>query len=91
MNARDLAPSLFAVGSLVEASSEIYFGMPSAVGLEVRADFRRGSFEFGLVASAAVFVGQQVLSNLSLSDIKLMLDGIGLLGSNPKSLIRLIL
>ena len=80
MNTRDLAPSFFAMGALVEASSEPYFGVPGVVTLEVRANFRRGSFECDLIATAAV-VGQQLLQSLSISDLKTLLQGIGLLGS----------
>jgi hypothetical protein len=90
MNARDFAPSLFATSSLVEAAAEAFTGVPGSVTLQVKADFRRGSFEFGLVA-AAVFVGQQLLQNLSVSDLQVMLRGIGVLGRDPKSLFRLLL
>jgi len=90
MNARDLGPSLFAMSALIEASSEPYFGVPGAVTLQVRADFRRGSFEYGLTVTAGVF-GQHLLQTLSLSDLKTLLEGIGLLGRNAKSLLRILL
>lgn len=89
INARAFAPSLSGITSLVETSAEIFFTTGGDVTLQVRANFRKGSFEFGLVALAAV--ANQLWQNLSISDLKLMLTSIGLVGRNPKSLLRLIL
>lgn len=86
ISARDLGPALYSMGALIEAASEPYFGIPGAVTLQVRADFRKGSFELGLIAG----VGAHLLQNLSVSDLSVLLNGIGLLGRGPKSLLRLL-
>lgn len=91
MSASEFAPALLGMSALVETSAELYFGMPAAVSLRVNANFRRGSFDFGLMVSATAAVGQQVLTNISVSDLRLLLSGIGLIGRNAKSLLRLML
>ncbi len=91
MGARDFAPSLLATSTLIESAAEAMFGFPDAVSVQVRADFRKGSFEFGLIVAAAASLGQQIFSNMSLRDLETLLKGIGYLGKSPKSLLRLLL
>jgi len=75
MNAKDFGPSLFATASLVEAAAEALYGAKDGVTVEIRADFRRGSFEIAL--SAVAVIGAQLLQNLSISDLETILRLIG--------------
>lgn len=45
MSARDLGPAILGVGTMLERASEIVYGPGGKVTVEVRADFRHGSFE----------------------------------------------
>jgi hypothetical protein len=89
INTRKLAPTLFALAALVERSTEAITGRREEVTVQVRADFRRGSFEF--VIAVVGMVGAQLWANLSVSDIALILQSIGFTGNNPNSLFRLLL
>jgi len=89
INARQLAPTLFALAALVERSGEAIIGRGDELTVQVKADFRHGSFEFVLAVVSAL--GVQLWNNLSVSDISLILDSIGFTGSNPNSLFRLLL
>jgi hypothetical protein len=80
MNAKALAPSLFATASMIEAAADIAFGGPRRVTVQVQANFRRSSFDFDLIATAAVIVGQQLLQNISVSDLDTLLKWLGLTG-----------
>lgn len=89
INARQLAPTLFALAALVERSGEAINGRGDELTVQVKADFRHGSFEFVLAVVSAV--GVQLWNNLSISDIAVILDSIGFTGNNPNSLFRLLL
>lgn len=86
MNAKDLAPSLFATAELVERSAATIYGVDNAVTVQVKADFRRGSFNFELIAAVVAIAGQQILQNLSVSDLDTLLRYIGLKVGEENSL-----
>ena len=54
MSAKQFASSVFALSELIERSAAVEFGQENAVAIEVRADFRRGSFDYGLVAAVVL-------------------------------------
>lgn len=90
MDAKVFAPALFATASLVESAAEVLFEKGDSVSVQVNADFRRGSFVYDL-AAVVVIVGQQVLQNLSVSDIDTMLQWLGVRGNREYSLLRFLL
>lgn len=91
MSARHFAASLFAITELIERSAAAEFRVDSAVSIEVRADFRHGSFDFGVLAGAALPLAQQVLVTLTVADIERLLQHIGLLrGAIGKTLLALV-
>lgn len=79
MAVRDLAPAMLALSDLVEHSSAALFGDDVRMRVEVKANFRSGSFLFDLVAIAPS-IGDLIRSNLSLSDIAVLLQAIGITG-----------
>jgi hypothetical protein len=91
MSAKQFAPSLFATATLVERAAEVLFQGGDGVTVQVKADFRRGSFEYELVAAAVTASSAHVLQNLSISDIDLLLRAIGLRGGDPNSLLGYLL
>lgn len=88
MDAKVFAPALFSMASLVETSAEVLFEKGDSVSVQVNADFRTGSFVYELTAIVLI-AGQQVIQNLSLSDIDAMLGWLGLRGNRP-SLLRFL-
>lgn len=88
MDAKVFAPALFAMANLVESSAEALFEKGDSVSVQVNADFRTGSFVYELTAIALI-AGQQVIQNLSVSDIDTMLGWLGLRGNRP-SLFRFL-
>jgi hypothetical protein len=90
MNAKDLAPSLFATAELVEAAAAVVYGRPDAVTIQITAEFRRGSFEFHLIAAVAAAVGQQLWQNLSVADLEVLLRYIGLRPGEGNTLFSLL-
>jgi hypothetical protein len=52
MNAKQFAPASFAMEPLVDRAAEVAYPGAGPVQLEIRANFRRGSFQFDLAAVA---------------------------------------
>ena len=87
MAVRDLAPAMLALSDLVEHSSAALFGDDERLRVEVKADFRGGSFYFDLIA-AVPSIGDLVRSNLSISDIAVLLSALGVIGKGLLGIVR---
>lgn len=48
MDVRDLAPALLAIGDLLQASNDELNGATASMSVQVRSDFKSGSFDIGL-------------------------------------------
>jgi len=93
MSAKEFASSVFALAELVEQAAAVKFHQENAVALEVRADFRHGSFEFGLVASSVIPVAVPVLQamgQITPHDLLSLLKSIGIVGGMTKNLLSLV-
>lgn len=77
MGARELGPALMATAELLERTSELIYGEGGKVHVDVKADFRHGSFliDFSIVAQQA-----EQLTHLSPEDLRLILDVLGITG-----------
>jgi hypothetical protein len=89
MDAKTLAPSLFATAALVERAAELLYKRADALTVQVNADFKGGSFTFDLTAAAATL--GQLVQNVKLADIKSLLESIGFVGKSAKSLLAIVL
>lgn len=89
MRAKDFAGAVFAIAELVEQSAAVEFDTENAVALEIKADFRRGSFEFGLVALVLPQL-QPVLASITPEHLHALLKHIGVIAGETKSLLALI-
>ncbi len=90
MSARQFATSVFALSELIERSAAVEFGQENAVAIEVRADFRRGSFDYRLVAAIIVPTASHLFPLLTVADLTALLRHIGILGGTAKSLLNLV-
>jgi hypothetical protein len=90
MSAKQFAGSVFALSELIERSAAVEFGQENAVVIEVRADFRRGSFDYGLVAAVVLPAAHHLLPMLTVVDLATLLRHIGILGGTAKSLLGLV-
>ena len=87
MNARELGPALFATATLFERTSQILYGEKSRFTVDVKADFRRGSFiiELGIVAETG---GQA--TTISRQDLEFVMELLGFVGSTGFGLFKFI-
>lgn len=90
MDAKIFAPALFATATLVESAAETLFEKGDSLSVQVNADFRAGSFVYDL-AVVVMLAEQQIIQNLSIADIDIMLQWLGLRGDNEGSLLRFLL
>lgn len=92
MDARVFGPALFSIAGLVERSGLVLYPEKPRLGLEVKANFRKGSFAFELLSTPLDYQGVQVaagamLSAWTVSDIDTVLRWLGLVGSAKDSLL----
>ena len=88
MDVRDLGPALVSVGDLLERANTVLNGTEAKVSVQVRADFRRGSFQ--ILLDALQSFPSDVLTKDSLTNAKLLLEVLGLGGSGALGLIGFI-
>lgn len=53
IDVRDLAPSLLALADLIEEASNLANGQNTKINIQVKSDFRKGSFLVDLVSSVS--------------------------------------
>ena len=83
----DLAPAMLSLARLIETSAERLTGEAGTVRVEVRADFKSGSFSYEIVTTLLDSIRQKLFDNLSFSDITIIL---GLTGASLKGLLHVI-
>ncbi len=90
MDVRDLAPALLEIGAICERANEILNGDRSKVSVNVRADFKTGSFEIVLevLQSAAEHI-KGLLFGQPIQDAKYLLEVIGLSGTTGATIYAL--
>ena len=86
-----LAPTLLAVGDLIEESNRVLNGNRALVSVQLKADFQPGSFE-GLLELGVSFLDQakNLFAEGGLHDAKGILESIGFWGCSGVTLYRLI-
>lgn len=74
MSARELGPAILATAVLLERTSELVYGEGGRVHVEVKADFRRGSFliDFSVLSQYA-----EQYTHLTGDDLRLILEILG--------------
>lgn len=89
MRAKDFAGSVFAIAELIEQGAAVAFDEENTVALEIRADFRHGSFEFGLVAGVVSTVQQSIVPRTA-ADLLTLLKNLGVVGGVAKNFLSLV-
>lgn len=91
MDVRDLAPALLEIGALCERANEILNGDRAQISVQVRADFKTGSFAINLEVVQTIFDHiKGALWGDSAQDAKYILEWLGLVGASiPASVITL--
>lgn len=84
----DLAPAMLSLARLIETTTERLTGEANAVRVEVRADFKRGSFSFDIITSVLDSIKQKLFDNLSISDILQTLGFFGTAGVGLLTAVR---
>lgn len=94
MDARELAPALIALSDLLEQSNKAVFPDAAAVRVNIKGNFKGGSF--GVDLNAVQSVADQIVSMLTgpsvsaMSNLSGILSGLGLIGTGGAGLIGLI-
>jgi hypothetical protein len=85
MDVRELAPALLSLGDLLQQSNIILNGDRAHVSIQVRSQFKKGSFEVGLVLVQGVFdLAQEYLKmHPAIKDAKNILEIIFFYGGIP--------
>jgi hypothetical protein len=79
MDVRDLAPALLEIGALCERANDILNGERARISVQVRADFKTGSFAIDLeVIQTVIEQVKGVLWGQSVQDAKYLLELLGL-------------
>ena len=69
MDAQVLGSAMLSMSQLIESSAALTFGSSTRVDVEVAADFKRGSFSFGVVTSANLDIGRQILQSINMGHL----------------------
>lgn len=94
MDVRELAPALIALSNMLEEANKAVFPDASSVRVSVQGNFKGGSFGVDLIAIQSI--ADQIVSIFSgpeataFSNLKAILEGIGLIGAGSGGLIGLI-
>jgi len=89
MRAKDFAGSVFAIAELIEQGAAVSFDEENTVSLEIRADFRRGSFEFGLIAGVLSTMQQSIVPRTA-SDLLSLLKNLGVVAGVAKNFLAIV-
>lgn len=87
MSARELGPALISVAQVLERSSQILYGEKGALQVDVRGNFRRGSFGVEFVAASGA---ADLLQGLSLKELAALSAIVGLSLEGAKTLIGVV-
>lgn len=83
MEIRDLAPAMLSMAQLIEHSAQVLHGTNASIRVEIKADFRQGSFSFAVVALTEI--GRQIAESV---DIDAVLKAIGIAGTGLFGLLK---
>ena len=90
MSAKQFAGSVFALAELIEQAAVVEFDRENAVAIEIRADFRRGSFEFALVTGPIIPLAQHVFQSITPAGLLGFLRHIGVVSGISNNVLSLV-
>lgn len=87
MDVRELAPALLSAGELIQTTNRLLNGDRAVVSLQVKSDFRRGSFDIGLLLNQNLIEAAKQFLQLHphVKDAKDLLDLLFFYGGLPVS------